>query len=102
MKTAPKEASMSQTSKDPKITPIVLTREQLIELADDVTENILLRLGFDLDNPEQIRKDLAHLRRWREATEKAESIGLKVVITTIIGGLLGAIWLGFQAMIHKA
>jgi hypothetical protein len=33
--------------------------------------------------------------------EQAQSYTFKAVVTTIAAGVMGAIWLGFQAMLHK-
>lgn len=82
--------------------------QQIAETAADRTvRNIFLILGVDIAESEQLfrlQADFIHLRRWRMAIEKAESVGGKVVVTTIVSGLMGALWLGFsdkiKALLH--
>ncbi len=45
----------------------------------------------------QLRRDFEHLRKWRKSVEQAQSITFRIVVTTIVTGLVGAAWLGFKA-----
>jgi hypothetical protein len=62
---------------------------------------ILTSFGIDDDDRKEIRADFLHLRKWRKSVEQAQGYTFKVVITTIVGGVLGAFWLGFQTLLHK-
>jgi len=42
-----------------------------------------------------------HLRRWRKSVEQAQSYTFKAVITVIVTGIVGAIWLGVKVMLSK-
>jgi hypothetical protein len=42
-----------------------------------------------------------HLRRWRKSVEQAQSYTFKAVITVIVTGLVGAVWLGVKVMLGK-
>jgi GNAT superfamily N-acetyltransferase len=46
-----------------------------------------------------MRADFQHLRRWRKSVEQAQSYTFKAVITIIVSGFLGAVWLGVKAML---
>ena len=84
---------------------ILISKEQLTELAGDVTERVLLRIGFDTTSAEEmseIKKDQIHLRRWRVAVDRVGNAGIVSVVTTIVGGLAAAAWLGFQHMVGRA
>jgi hypothetical protein len=48
-----------------------------------------------------LRADLQHLRRWRKSVEQAESYTFKTVVTVIVTGLLGAVWLGVKVVLGK-
>ena len=48
-----------------------------------------------------LRADFQHLRRWRKSVEQAQSYTFKTVITIIVAGFLGAIWLGIKVMVGK-
>ena len=42
-----------------------------------------------------------HLRRWRKSVEQAQSYTFKAVITIIVSGFVGAVWLGVKVMLGK-
>ena len=49
----------------------------------------------------QLNCVLQHLRRWRKSVEQAQSYTFKAVITVIVTGLVGAVWLGVKLMLSK-
>jgi ABC-type transporter Mla maintaining outer membrane lipid asymmetry permease subunit MlaE len=49
----------------------------------------------------EMRADFQHLRRWRKSVEQAHSYTFKAVITVIVTGLVGAVWLGIKVMLGK-
>jgi len=49
----------------------------------------------------EMRADFLHLRRWRKSVEQAQSYTFKAVITIIVSGLVGAVWLGIKVMLGK-
>jgi hypothetical protein len=49
----------------------------------------------------EMRADFQHLRRWRKSVEQAQSYTFKAVITVIVTGVVGAIWLGIKIMLGK-
>jgi ABC-type transporter Mla maintaining outer membrane lipid asymmetry permease subunit MlaE len=49
----------------------------------------------------EMRADFQHLRRWRKSVEQAQSYTFKAVITIIVTGLVGAVWLGLKVMLGK-
>jgi predicted phage tail protein len=48
-----------------------------------------------------MRADFQHLRRWRKSVEQAQSYTFKAVITVIVTGFVGAVWLGVKAVLGK-
>jgi hypothetical protein len=48
-----------------------------------------------------LRADFQHLRRWRKSVEQAQGFTFKAVISIIVAGFLGAVWLGIRAMLGK-
>lgn len=80
---------------------ITMTRDELEDLNAEVTKNVLSRLGFDVDNPKEVRADLEHLRRWRVSVNKVSTIGMGAAITTIVSGLLAAVWIGVSHLIGQ-
>lgn len=62
---------------------------------------ILTSFGIDEGDRREIRADFEHLRRWRKSVEQAQSYTFKAVITVIVTGFVGAIWLGVKVMLGK-
>jgi hypothetical protein len=62
---------------------------------------ILTSFGIEEGDRRELRADFQHLRRWRRSVEQAQSYTFKAVITVIVTGLLGAIWLGIKATLAK-
>jgi hypothetical protein len=61
----------------------------------------LERMGVDTLDPEAMRRDMIHLRTWREFMEFAQKKGIGAAITWTITGLLGLIVLGVMAYLHR-
>src|SRR6266849_8630190 len=66
---------------------------QPIENGDDGALELIHRI--------ELRADFQHLRRWRKSVEQAQSYTFKAVITIIVTGLVGAVWLGLKVMLGK-
>lgn len=49
----------------------------------------------------ELRADFQHLRRWRRSVEQAQSYTFKAMITVIVTGFVGAVWLGIKVMLGK-
>jgi hypothetical protein len=57
--------------------------------------------AFELIHRIELRADFVHLRRWRKSVEQAQSYTFKAVITIIVTGFVGAVWLGVKVMLGK-
>src|SRR5216684_4182911 len=57
--------------------------------------------GSSNEDLRELRADFQHLRRWRKSVEQAQSYTFKAVITIIVAGFVGAVWLGVKAMLGK-
>jgi NADPH-dependent glutamate synthase beta subunit-like oxidoreductase len=62
---------------------------------------ILTSFGIEEDDRKEVRADFQHLRRWRKSVEQAQSYTFKAVITVIVTGFVGAVWLGIKATLGK-
>jgi hypothetical protein len=62
---------------------------------------VLTSFGIEDGDRRELRADLQHLRRWRKSVEQAQSYTFKAVITIIVSGFVGAVWLGVRAMLGK-
>ena len=62
---------------------------------------ILVSFGVEEEDRKELRADFQHLRRWRKSVEQAQSYTFKAVITVIVTGFVGAVWLGVKATLGK-
>lgn len=62
---------------------------------------LLTSFGFEEEDRDDLRADFVHLRRWRKSVEQATSYTFKAAITIIVGGAMGALWMGIKAMVGK-
>jgi hypothetical protein len=62
---------------------------------------ILTSFGIEEEDRRELRADFQHLRRWRRSVEQAQSYTFKAVITIIVTGFVGAVWLGVKVMLGK-
>lgn len=65
---------------------------QGIEIGDDGALELIHRI--------ELRADFQHLRP-RKSVEQAQSYTFKAVITIIVTGFVGAVWLGIKVMLEK-
>jgi hypothetical protein len=63
--------------------------------------SILTSFGIEEEDRKELRADFRHLRRWRRGVEQAQSYTFKAVITVIVTGFLGAVWLGVKTTLGK-
>src|SRR5579863_4296183 len=70
-------------------------------VVDRAITTVLTSFGIEEDDRRELRADFQHLRRWRKSVEQAQSYTFKAVITIIVAGFLGAVWLGTKAMLGK-
>ena len=66
---------------------------QAIENGDEGALELIHRI--------ELRADFQHLRRWRKSVEQAQSYTFKAVITVIVTGFVGAVWLGVKVMLGR-
>jgi single-stranded DNA-binding protein len=62
---------------------------------------VLTSFGIEDEDRRELRADFQHLRRWRRSVEQAQSYTFKAVITIIVAGFVGAVWLGIKVMLGK-
>ncbi len=46
---------------------------------------------------QELRADFGQLRRWRKSVEQEQCYTFRAIITMIVTGFLGAVWLGIKA-----
>src|ERR1700738_1876183 len=62
---------------------------------------ILTSFGIEEEDRKELRADFQHLRKWRKSVEQVERVGWGTVITILVSGTLGALWVGIKAALGK-
>jgi hypothetical protein len=78
-----------------------MTTSEIEDVVAKAVTETLSKLGIEPSDHKELQADFLHLRRWRKSVEQAQSYSLKVVVTTIVGGILGALWLALQTKLGK-
>ncbi|AHY53165.1 hypothetical protein [Bradyrhizobium japonicum] len=78
-----------------------LQQESIDAFVLKAVASALASFGIENDDRKELRTDLQHLRRWRKSVEQAQSYTFKAVITVIVTGLMGAVWLGVRVVLGK-
>jgi len=79
-----------------------MSRDEEIEaIVSKAVIATLATFGIEKDDRKELRADFNHLRRWRKSVEQAQSYTFKAVITVIVTGFVGAVWLGIKVMLGK-
>jgi hypothetical protein len=58
-------------------------------------------VGIDTSNPEELRKDMVHLRTWRELMDMLRKEGVGAVFKWIVTSALALIVLGLAALVYR-
>lgn len=80
-------------------TPIILTVAEIKEVAREATRETLVVFGVDASNPLEMQRDFQTLRDWRVSMDSAKRNGAKVAISTLVAGLIAALWVGIKQAI---
>lgn len=78
-----------------------LQRDDIDAIVLRAIATILTSFGIEEEDRKELRADFQHLRRWRKSVEQAQSYTFKAVITVIVAGLVGAVWLGVKVMLGR-
>ncbi|MEK9285261.1 hypothetical protein MTR72_37605 [Bradyrhizobium sp. ISRA442] len=76
-----------------------LQQESIDTIVLKAVASVLAAFGIEDEDRKEVRADFQHLRRWRKSVEQAQSYTFKAVITVIVVGLVGAVWLGVKVVL---
>lgn len=85
----------------PEDTRIEMTKEELKALMTEAVREAFTKMGIDADDPLEMQRDFQHLREWRVAVADVRSKSTLALLGILISGALGALWLGFKALINQ-
>mgnify|MGYP003509867333 FL=1 len=78
-----------------------LRQEDIDAVVLKTVATTLTSFGIEEDDRRELRADFQHLRRWRRSVEQAQSYTFNAVITVLVTGIVGAVWLGIKATLGK-
>ncbi len=78
-----------------------IQQENIDSIVMKSVASVLASFGIEDDDRREVRADFQHLRRWRKSVEQAQSYTFKAVITVIVSGIVGAVWLGVKVTLGK-
>jgi hypothetical protein len=76
-------------------------RSDIDAVVDRAITTVFASFGIEEADRRELRSDFQHLRRWRKSVEQAQGFTFKAVISIIVAGFLGAVWLGIKAMLGR-
>ena len=78
-----------------------LHNNDIDEVSLKTISTILTSFGIEEEDRAELRADFQYLRRWRKAGEQVEKAGWRALVTVLVTGFCGLIWLGIQAKFGK-
>lgn len=78
-----------------------LHNNDIDEVSLKTISTILTSFGIEEEDRVELRADFQYLRRWRKAGEQVEKAGWRAMVTVLVTGICGLIWLGIQAKFGK-
>ncbi len=79
----------------------ILSQNDIDRVALKTIATILTSFGISEDDRLELKADFSHLRRWRKSSEAVGAYTVKAIVTILVGGFLGALWMGFKAILGK-
>lgn len=73
-------------------------KSAVAEASADGIKQTLISLGFDVKNPLELQKDLAHLREQRIAREQITTAARRTLLAAALTGLISLVVLGIKHM----
>lgn len=78
-----------------------LHNNDIDEVSLKTISTILTSFGIEEEDRVELRADFQYLRRWRKAGEQVEKAGWRAMVTVLVTGICGLIWLGIQTKFGK-
>lgn len=80
---------------------VTMTHQELEEIIETAITRALDRVGVDVENPRESRRDFEFVRDWRRSTESVKGKALLVAIGIVVSGMIGAMWLGIKSLVLR-
>lgn len=77
------------------------TQPDLDKVVLKTIATLLTSFGIEENDRVELKADFVHLRKWRKSVDQATTVTFGVMVTTLVTGVLAALWVGIKAMIGK-
>jgi len=74
-------------------------KTEMRAVVKETVQETLTQLGVDTNDPIEMQRDFQHLRDWRMAQETIRRKGYLTMVTILVTGFLGLVWVGFKDVI---
>lgn len=78
-----------------------MTEAEVKAVVETTLATVLQSFGLEEEDRKELQADFIHLRKWRKSVEQTQSYTFKAIVTVLVSGFLGVIWLGFKTMLGK-
>ena len=79
----------------------LIVKNAVMDTVPHAVTAALTTFGFDTENPDLTRLDMAHTRRCREITETVRDSGLRKLVGYAITGVITLLIIAFSALVWK-
>lgn len=78
-----------------------MTKDELRSLIKETVSDTLTQLGLENRSPMEMQRDFQFLRKMRKGSESVGKAAVVAIVTTLVGGVLALLWLGFKLGLVK-
>lgn len=83
-----------------EVVPLVM-KNAVVPVIAEVVPPVLSKYGIDVADAEAQRKDMMHLRNWREIMEMIRMQGIRTFIGYVLAALVATIIMGTGIMLYR-
>ncbi len=78
-----------------------ITKDEIEQVVEATVDAILTRLGVDTEDPIELQRDMQFVRDWRKSTEAVKGKALVTIISVLVCGTAGALFLGVKTLLLR-
>ena len=78
-----------------------LHNNEVDEVVLKTIATILTSFGIEEEDRKELRADFQHLRKWRKSIEQTQTYAFKTIVTVLVTGFVGAVWLGIKTTLGR-
>lgn len=94
------ESCIIDGEKDKPVKVIQISEETLRNIIQESCQEFMSTMGVTWKDPQEMQRDFAHLREWRETTESIKRKTFGAVVVIIVSGLASMVVMGVKQFFH--